>query len=597
MDICAANVVEGSDVTMTQESSIEHITSTILSQDSDTAIRVVKREIKSINELSAAVHAFLGKRSVRGIQGMEEVALKRLNALATPQGADVWFCIIAAYGRLGKLDSVSRCFKIARKNAAWKGDGGDVKHTTQYLHALHSNIKQAFVRARQLMNDGTIFDVSTFNVLLKSCMRQGDTRRAKLVLSWMSEARICPDEVSYSTLIKIFSYGKNFDGVLYVMELMEINGFTPTDEVLTNLLVACGTACQHDAALMIWRNIKRAKGTEPISVSLYEAMMVSCNHSSQGDMTLELLHEMKSADITPSVKSYNLALSGCRARPGKRAKPVDLINAMNIYSEMKSKGLTLDQFTYGQLMEICAEAGQGPIAAWLNKAMMNERVQGNVIIYTSLMKAMIRSQMIDESMVIFKKMVWGPAREKPTGATFRTLAKELREQGYLKEALHVYMSMRKADFAPNNIEFQKLIAAASEKAFAQGDPVLQQSVADLCKITSLSELDLHGTSRYEARAAVLCVLGLISNEYRMTRRDPGPLTIIVGRGGHSHGREPVLPSVVKNMLTDELRIKIPEDGEYGSIYCEELQPESRREGRITIPSDALKMWLTSRNKQ
>lgn len=564
------------------------IRETVRSKKSEQALAQLGDLIHDAGDLRIALDEFVSKRSAKGVRGVESLA-RKMDVLGCDRGSgvDLWFALIAAYGRLGRLNSVSRCFKFARSSGKWFGGEKDVIHTNQFLHALHSDTQRLFVRFRQFMQEGAVLDTGSFNVLLKSCMKEGDTRRAKMVLSWMSEQRQQPDGISYSTLIKIFSYGNNFDGVLYVMDLMDINGFTPTDEVLSNLLVACGSSCQHDTALMIWRDIKRARGNEAMPISLYESMMISCNQASHGERSLELLDEMKENGLVPSVKAYNLALSACRAQPGKRARPIDLINAINIFSEMKVKNVHLDQFTYGQLFEISADAEQGQIASWLHKSMVLDNIRPNVIISTSLMKAYIRGGMVDEAMSLFRKMIWGPSTLKPTGATYRTLAKELRERGHVPEALQIYTAMRKAKFAPNNIEFQKLISAAAETAFSSGDAHLQQEVAQLCRISSLSTIDLHGTSRYEARAAVLCVLGMIVTEYRQRSKAPGPLTIIVGRGGHSEDNKPVLGSVVRSMLVDLLRFNLDDTED----EVEELQPISRKEGRIVIPSTVLLEWL------
>ena len=563
------------------------IQETVRLTKSEHALSKLNSMILDLKDLHVALDEFVSKRSVKGVRGIEEMASK-MNVFAKENGVELWFALIAAYGRLGRLNSVSRCFKIARSKGQWRGSDADIVHTNQFLHALHSDIKLVFVRARQFMQEGASMNTTSFNVLLKSCMKEGDTRRAKMVLAWMREHRVSPDSISYSTLIKTFSYSNNFDGVLYVMDLMDINGFEPTDEVIGNLLVACGSACQHDTALMIWRDVQKKKGRGHIPMHLYESMMISCNQASHGDMSLELLDQMKACGMIPSVKAYNLALSACRARPGKRARHVDLINAVNIFSEMKVKGLEIDQFTYGQLFEIAAEAHQGQIASWLQTSMAIDGIKPNVIIKTSLMKALIRGNMVEEAMDLFKGMIWGPSSSKPTGATYRTLAKELREQGFLREALQIYTAMRKANFAPNNIEFQKLISAAAEAAFSQRDVHLQHEVAELCRVTSLSSLDLHGTSRYEARAAVLCVLGMIATNYRNSKKEPGPLTIIVGRGGHSLGNEPVLPGVVRSMLIEELHVRLPEEDD---TSFEELQPICRKEGRIVIPGGTLLHWL------
>lgn len=567
----------------------EDIQAAVFSNKGERAIEEVRSLIRNFDDLRIALDSFLSKGSVKGVRGVEGLALE-MGALrnSDDSGTEIWFALISGYGRLGRLKSVSRCFKLARLHGKWSGSETDIKHTNQFLHAMHTDAKKLFVRVRQLMQSGTALDTVSFNVLLKSCMKEADTNRAKMVLSWMREYRVRPDSVSYSTLIKVFSYSNRFDGVLYVMDLMDINGFAYTDEVCSNLLIACGNACQHDTALMIWRDIKSTKKPENVSMALYEAMMISCNQSSQGERSLDILDEIKECGLVPSVKAYNLALSACRAQPGKRARHLDLINSINILSEMRVRRLSLDQFTFGQLFEICAEAGQGQIASWLRIAMDIDGIKPNVITNTSLMKALIRGNMVEEAMQLFRKMIWGPASCKPTGATYRTLAKELREKGFVLEALQVYTAMRKANFAPNNIEFQKLISAAAETAFSQRDAQLQSKVAELCRVTSLSTLDLHGTSRYEARAAVLCVLGMIATDFRARKKVPGPLTIIVGRGGHSCGNEPVLPGVVRRMLIDELKVQLEEDS---TEQFQELQPISKMEGRIVIPGNVLLQWL------
>jgi pentatricopeptide repeat protein len=580
-----ASMCESVDLPSTSQ---EDVRSVLDSGKSDEALQMMKgMSTTTIDDLRYALQKFVGKRSVKGIRGVEELAIQ----LGAPgkqerKAVELWFDIIAAYGRMGKLKSASRCFKAARIGGVWTGKEKDIVLTNKFLHALHSDVKLAFIRARQFLDEGTCVDVSSFNVLLKACMRQGDTRRARLVLSWMMEQRIHPDNISYSTLVKTFSYAGNFDGVLYVIDLMDINGYKPSDEVFSNLLIACGNAGQHDTAWMIWKNIVRSRGEKNIPVSLYEAMILSCNSVSQGDRSLELLELMKSNGVPPSVKAYNLALSACRAQPGRRARPVDLINAMNIFSEMKTRHLSLDQFTYGQLIEICAESSQGQMASWLHRAMEVEGVKANAIVYTSFIKALIRSDMIDDAMEKFRLMVWGPARLKPTGATFRTLAKELRERGHIREALQIYASMRKAKFAPNNIEFQKLIAAAAEAAFSQGDAGLQTDVAELCGVSSMANLDLHGRSRYEARAAVLCVLGMIATEYKASKREPETLVIIVGRGGHSIGNEPILPNVVLKMLTEELRLPLLNDQDKHQIETQMIE-----DGRIIVDASVLTSWL------
>ena len=46
-------------------------------------------------------------------------------------------------------------------------------------------------------------DTSTFNCLLKACMRARDVKRADLALTWMRQAGVPADDITYNTLIKV----------------------------------------------------------------------------------------------------------------------------------------------------------------------------------------------------------------------------------------------------------------------------------------------------------------------------------------------------------------------------------------------------------
>lgn len=58
-------------------------------------------------------------------------------------------------------------------------------------------------RARQLLDQGVKPDASTFNCLLKACMRARDVRRARIALQWMAQAGVAADEITYNTLVKV----------------------------------------------------------------------------------------------------------------------------------------------------------------------------------------------------------------------------------------------------------------------------------------------------------------------------------------------------------------------------------------------------------
>lgn len=532
--------------------------------------------------LQTAAAAFGAKGSFRGVAAVHQKATK-LRLLRGKASADLWFAFVAAYGALGRLTEVRNAFKGARAAGAWLP--ADTWHTNVYLHALiDSDASLVFIRARQLLQEGAVADASTYNTLLKACMRGKDSRRADLVLEWMAAGGVAPDAVTYSSLIKAHSYAGNFEGVLSVRDAMAAAGFLPTASVWGSLLVACGAAQHHETALMVWREARAVAAAtgQALPTSVCNAMMTACTACLQFERAIAVLAEMKAAGPAPNVVTYNLAIKACGGQPGQRVRQQQLQMAVRMYGEMQQQGLQPDGFTFGTLLELCAEARDGATAALLHQEMEGHGVKPNGIVMASLFKALARAGMVEECMHAFSRTVWGPARVKPTRSTFKILIRELRQAGALAQALAVYEGMRRARHAPNNREFQDLIAAAAEAALAHGDPELQARVASLCGVTYPGEIDLHGMSTHEARAAVLCTLGMALAEYLRSGGAPPPmLTLITGRGVHSPGGVPALQDAARRLLREELHLQVGEDVRGNA-------------GRIVVESEELARWLRSR---
>lgn len=573
-------------------SSLEDV---IANSKTGQALKVLESTELTREDVCIAALAFSKKNGSRGLVAVEALARER-GLLQGPPSSKAWFGLIKAYGVLKRLDDVRRCFRAAQNTGAWQGTSEDMRNTTIFLNAMHTDLEFVFARTKLMMDASVPLETGAFNVLLKACMRAKDGAKARTVLDLMDAAGAQPDEITMASLIKALSYADDFEGVLSVRDIMEDRQITPTPGVWGALLVACGAARQHETALMLWRELKVAMGgPEMVPANVYNAMLTACNASRQGERSLMVFNEMVNARVVPTVTTYNLAIKACASNPGQRPRPEQLLTALTLYMQMREAGLVPDEFTYGTLMELCAEGRQGRVAAQLQERMVRDGVKANMVIYTSLMKALTRSGMVEQALAVFGKMIWGPARLKPTRATFRVLVRELREQGALAAALRVYTGMRRAHFAPNNRDFQELIAAAAETALANGDPELQQQVAALCNISSVKVVDLHGMSTYEARAAVLCVLSMLVTQYQRGEEPVQQLTIITGRGSHTDGGKAVLPVTVRRLLHEELHIPLPPPTDYKKDGSSKVVRSSGNPGRIVLEEETLLHWLRARS--
>lgn len=562
------------------------------------------QELESLKSSRAALEvaaATFGKKgSVKGVSAVEKMA-KWNGLLLGESSKELWFSIIRSYGLLGRLEHVERCFRSARKCKAWNRN--DVRLSNIYLNALHTDIKKQFSAAEKLMKHEARATITTFNTLLKGCMHEprNNTSYIRRVMHWIKEQGHTPDPVTYSSLIKSYSYGGDFEGVLSVRNIMSSNGFALTSTVWSDLLIACGAAQHPEIALMLWREAKTAFGGAAfVPTQVYNAMLTSCNATHQEERALNIFKEMKDAGVAPTVRTYNLAIRSCRGPSGQRLRKDQLDSAIELYKEMITLSIDPDAFTFGTIFELCAATKNGRLALDLYHDMQERKIKSNLVIMTAVLKSLARDNMIDECQEIFRKMVWGPARLKPRACTYSTLAREYREAGALTAALQAYEGMRRAGFAPNNRELQELMSAVADATLTNlGNAELQQAVASLFNVTSTKYIDLHGMSSQEARAAVLCILSMLMIEYQKTGFPPEPLTIITGRGRHSvdadgdleSKKEAVLPRIVRSLLSEELRILVNHNEESAKKLS---MAEFNNPGRIVIPSETLLRWLRAR---
>ena len=542
------------------------------------AIQALHHVRLQVRNIEVALQAFKQKKSARGIFELQRLLSKSTHLLRGEESRGLWLSFLSAYGALQSVSAADNAFRSMKRARAWRLH--DTHAFNQFLNAIHTDLELTLTRARHFLDNNGAPDISTFNVLLKSCMKAKDIQTAELVLDWSKKAGVCPDHVTFNSLIRVYAYGGQFEKALGVVESMIAGGITPDADTYSSLILASGSVSQAETAEVIFAQAKEA-GID--CRDIYLAMMTACNACHRGERSLQIFDEVaRGEDYQPTTRAYNLALKACENPPGRSLPKDQFVLALELHAEMKSKGVTPDSYTYSTLLELCAQAGQGHSALQLAAEADARKIKMNIVHMCSLVKAFGATGMVREAMDVFAKIVWGANRLKPNQTFFKALIKVLRENDALSEALRVYEGMRRAGFSPNNREFQDLIGKAAEVALFDSDPHLQQQVAQLCGVTSSALVDLHRMSSFEARAAVLCVLSLVESESLQAPDLPRTqdLVVITGRGEHSIG-EPVLRNVVTKLLTEELHMEL------------ELQSN---EGRVIVPAQGLQKWLQARRQ-
>lgn len=201
-----------------------------------------------------AIQAAAERRSLKGVRTLLSHAIGA--RLSEGVGAaDLWRAAIVAFGALGRPVEARRAFVGMRTAGAW--EPSDTSTANLLLNALAGDVRVQFIRFNQLRQEGLSPEVSTYNTLLKACMRARDVQRAGLALKWMQQDGVRPDEITFNTLVKVHSYAEDFDGVLRVWGQMADAGFAPTAKLWGSLLVACSAGGQLEQAAIYWWEMKQ----------------------------------------------------------------------------------------------------------------------------------------------------------------------------------------------------------------------------------------------------------------------------------------------------------------------------------------------------
>ncbi|CAG9460927.1 unnamed protein product [Pedinophyceae sp. YPF-701] len=542
--------------------------------------------------------------------------------------------LVTAYAKLGQPDAATSAFWSAVRVMNTPLGQGDPSPANALLNAHYQDPNRAFTLYRGLFGadkPGLYSpDQVTFNTLLKSCMHAGDAARAQDVDREMTAAGLRGDETTYVQLIKTYARAGLPEAALSVRALAAQRGFGMTLGMWSAVIQACGSTGQVDRAFSVWREME-AFGVKPRLLQ-YHALITACASCRQPAHALMVLQMMQAANVRRTSVTYNLALQSCR--PGQQRTDVPVEALVRAAEEIAAQ-MRRDEFarpnlrTLTTMVSIYGEARmpERAMEAWKELRTMSWSALDTPAFHAAIAACRGAPALARKAYRTYKEARGHRNfRPKENRSLFLTAIQVLREGGLLDEALDVYRDMRAHGHPPSNAVFRELLSQCAEQilegsiagngAGAAGSfldsverveggsngnrPPAPAAHADekACTLQGgcavdvganpAAEIDLHGLSIVEARAAVLCVLKAVQRRHRSGEAPvPPPLIIITGAGRHSAKSKPgkrmsVMRDSIHGMLTTELGLQVSTGGGSG---------RANNPGRLLIDSRDLKVWL------
>eukprot|EP00210_Caulerpa_lentillifera_P000300 g293.t1 len=315
-------------------------------------------------------------------------------------------------------------------------------------------------------------DAYTFTSLQKLAYRIDS---ADIAVSWFTKLRtldILPGKIIEQMMTK---YLKRLDDPLTEHKYLKpcLNLFKQSEDNETKkclkgysvLLSSCVNACDVDAALKIWTEMKD-EGIEPDTFA-YCAMLTVYVNSGDAYSATKLFNEMKKRKVPLNSVAYSIMIKCCK----DLCSPLDKIGYLRLclclHEECDQSGIKLSAEGYASLISACANAANFNEALKKWKKMIHEGIKPNLFVYTAMIKACLSEDKLSKAFDFLNEMKG--VGIQPSEVTYRSFISHFvwTEDKRRAEAILKEMQVSKiqpSEVSRNRVRIFTCSAASSEKS-------------------------------------------------------------------------------------------------------------------------------------
>ncbi|GAQ88274.1 putative Pentatricopeptide repeat domain containing protein [Klebsormidium nitens] len=390
--------------------------------------------------------------SVLGIQAAVQVVDWMKTQRDCPPNTIIYTTLL---GLLGKNRLSSLASKALDEMAA-SGVAPDIKC---YNSAISAQVgAQAFESATEIVQklkaDRSVRATEvTYNALLNTGVKSRvEPQRLRDLLSEMREARLKPNNRTYTSLISAFAKAGDFDSAFSLLKEMRSEGADPdtiTYNVLIDSLGPAGRAAEADA--LVQEMIQQ--GLQP-SMSTYSILMKMHGRNKEWEQMEGAFRSMQQAGIEPDVIVYGTLMDAFgRAGEWERAE--------KYFEEMQSAGLPGNAAVFNGLIMGYGKSNQADKAKALLHRMSRAGVAPTIVTYNAVLDAFANEKRVEDMEAVFRNLLLG--EHVPNLITWNTLLKGYGEAQRMKPLDDTLRKMTLAGVEPDTVSWST-IAMAYERA-------------------------------------------------------------------------------------------------------------------------------------
>ena len=334
----------------------------------------------------------------------------------------------------------------------------------------------------QEMREVGSLDIITYNTLLKGYCSKKDTRSAKALLQEMSRDGQEPNDISYNLLLNAAVTSGDFQEAWSTVEVMQEKGFV--DHYTVSIMMKVMKKVHNGKHLQRALELLSSTGIKVCSDEvLLNTVVEACTRHKDHYHLKHILDEFSASGLRPSVSTYGSLIKAAgvlkqinrvwelwtEAVDDRKLDPSEIAtgcmldalvcngcleDAVTLFDQWK-KRWTPNNVMYSTLAKGFATASQSSRAMNLWHDMRSRGITLNTIVCNALIDAQARCGCIDEITQIVSTMEKEGC--KPDVITFSTIMKGYCVKGDLDKAYDVFRSTQKIGLVTDSIIYNTLL--------------------------------------------------------------------------------------------------------------------------------------------
>lgn len=327
-----------------------------------------------------------------------------------------------------------------------------------------------------------IANAVTYNTLVKGFCAVGDHAGARRTLRRMSRAGLAPDSASYNSLLGAATSKGDVSGAWAIIEEMEAEGVRPDCYTISIMMTASKRVRESQDADWALAMLDSSGVSACEDDVLFNTVLDACIHRRKLGRLAAVLRTYEASSLRPSVHTYGLLIKSysllhriatCkelwREMVDRGIQPNDITlscmldalvcggsakEAVRLFREWQDS-VSANTVIYSTLLKGCANAGDAESAMEIYRELKGRGVKMNVVAYTTLIDAQSRAGNVAKGAELLSQMQKDGC--EPNTITYSTLVKGHCVLGDLQGALVVFNEMLARGLRADAVVFNTLL--------------------------------------------------------------------------------------------------------------------------------------------